>query len=339
MKNFETAQIIDLVHNSRSIVVTSHYNPDGDAIGSALALTLLLRKLGKDAVPMVPNEYPDFLKWMPGNELMVVYTENHEKATQFIHSADVIFCVDYNALHRTGKMQDDLRSAKGKKILIDHHLQPLKEDFDLILSEIETSSTSELLYKFISDCGWERQIDKSVAVSLFIGIMTDTGSFSFSCDWPGTYEIVAQLVKLGIQPGAIHRLVYDTYSESRLRLLGYCLSEKLTVLPEYKTAYIALTLEELNRFNYKVGDTEGVVNYALSIEGVRLAVLLTERKDKIRLSFRSTGDFSVNTLAREHFAGGGHMNAAGGDSYIPMDETILKLKKVLAQYIDQLQRS
>jgi bifunctional oligoribonuclease and PAP phosphatase NrnA len=339
LKNFETAQIIDLVNNSRSIVVTSHHNPDGDAIGSAIALALLMRQLGKDAIPMVPNEYPDFLKWMPGNELMVVYSENTTKASELLQSADLIFCVDYNALHRTGNMQDTLRSAKGKKILIDHHLQPLQADFDMIFSEIETSSTSELIYKFISDCGWKDLIDKSSAISLFVGIMTDTGSFSFSCDWPETFETVAQLVRIGIQPGAIHRLVYDTYSESRLRLLGYCLSEKLTVLPEYKTAYIALTKEELNRFNHKVGDTEGVVNYALSIEGVRLAVLLTEREDKIRLSFRSTGNFSVNTLARGHFDGGGHMNAAGGDSYIPMDETIAKLRMVLAQYKDQLQRS
>jgi phosphoesterase RecJ-like protein len=329
----------ELVNKSRSVVITSHHNPDGDAIGSVLALAQVLRKMGKNAVPMVPNEYPDFLKWMPGNDLMVIYSDKVHESQALLKEADLVFCLDYNAIHRTGEMQDALKDSKGKKILIDHHPHPVLSDFDFHYSLLETSSTSELLYQFILQCGWSDMIDHESATALFIGIMTDTGSFSYSCDFPETFEVTAALVRKGMQPGLIHRLVYDTYSESRLRLLGYCLSEKLTVLPDYHTAYIDLTIEELNHFDHKVGDTEGVVNYALSIEGIKLAILLTERSDRIRLSFRSKGDFSVNSFARNHFKGGGHLNAAGGDSYLSMDETIDKLIGLLPQYKDQLERS
>jgi phosphoesterase RecJ-like protein len=339
LKNFEFNQIPDLISQSHRIVVTSHHNPDGDAIGSILALTLLLKKMGQKAIPIVPSDYPGFLKWMAGNEQILVYEKDQTKVNSALASADVIFCMDYSAIHRTGKMQDVLRAAHGKKFLIDHHLEPLLEDFDLYYTVVETSSTSELLYRFIEQCGWLDYLDRDSATALYVGIMTDTGSFSFSCEYPETYEVTASLVRAGVQPGPVHRLVYDTYSEDRLRLLGFCLSEKLTVLKEYHTAFIALTRDEMQRFNHQVGDTEGVVNYALSIEGIQLAILLTERKDRIRISFRSKGDFSVNALAREHFNGGGHLNAAGGDSYEPMDATIMKLLKLLEQYREQLNRS
>ena len=288
---------------------------------------------------MVPNDYPDFLKWMPGNELVMVFEANPTAAESVIASADIIFCLDYNAIHRTGKMEDALRAATGKKILIDHHLEPNLQDFDFYLSVIEISSTSELLYRFIENCGWLDYLDKDPATALYVGIITDTGSFSYACENHETFEVSASLIKTGVRPGEVHRLVYDNYSEDRLRLLGYCLSEKMTVIQEYHTAYIALTQEELQHFNHQVGDTEGVVNYALSIEDIQVSILLTERHDRIRLSFRSKGDFPVNTLAREHFGGGGHLNAAGGDSFEPMEATILKLHKVLSQYKDQLNRS
>ena len=182
-------------------------------------------------------------------------------------------------------------------------------------------------------------IDKHIATGLYVGIMTDTGSFSFSCNYPVTFQITASLLRTGINAEQIHRHVYDTYSENRLRLLGYCLSEKLTILPEFSTAFIALSKAELDRFHHQVGDTEGIVNYALSVESIKLAVLLTERKDRIRLSFRSKGDLSVNRIAREHFNGGGHKNAAGGDSFISLDDTIKKLKEVLVQYREDIVRS
>lgn len=339
MKNFEYADIQNTIGKSRSIVVTSHHNPDGDAIGSILALTLLLKSLGKVAVALVPNDYPAFLKWMSGSNDILIFRQNEEKAREIISNSELIFCLDYNALHRTGDVQEALRKARGKKILIDHHPEPVLTDFDFYLSVIEISSTSELLYLFMEGCSWQNRIDRDIATGLFVGIMTDTGSFSFSCNYPETFQITASLIRTGIDPEHIHRLVYDTYSENRLRLLGYCLSVKLTVLPEFSTAYIALSKDELDRFHHQVGDTEGVVNYALSIENIKIAILMTERKDRIRLSFRSKGDISVNRIAREHFNGGGHKNAAGGDSFVSLDDTIIKLKEVLEQYKEEINRS
>jgi bifunctional oligoribonuclease and PAP phosphatase NrnA len=339
LKNFKFEQIALLIDKSRLVVVTSHHNPDGDAIGSALAMTALLKKLGKNAVAIVPNDYPSFLKWIPGAENLLIFQYHEEKAKNLIESADLIFCLDYNALNRTERMEKALSASSAKKVLIDHHLQPVESDFDIIYSIINISSTSELVCRFIDGCKWSDLLDKEIATSLYVGIMTDTGSFSFSCSNPDTFRIAASLIQTGIDPDQIHRYVYDTYSENRLRLLGFCLSEKLTVLQEFNTAFIALTASELDHFNYRTGDTEGIVNYALSIENVKIAVLLTERKDRIRLSFRSKGNLSVNSIAREHFAGGGHRNAAGGDSFLSLDETILKLRKALAQYKDEIDRS
>ncbi len=287
---------------------------------------------------MVPNDYPAFLKWLPGNENVVIYKKNEKKACDIIRQSDLIFSLDYSALNRTDLMENELRISKAKKILIDHHLEPMISDFDYYLSTIEISSTSELVYRFIDHCGWIDLVDQEIATALFTGIMTDTGSFSYSCNFPETFTITASLIRTGINPEQIHRLVYDTYSEDRLRLLGYCLSEKLTILPGLSTAYIALSKEELDRFHHQVGDTEGIVNYALSIENIKLAVFLTERKDRIRLSFRSKGNLSVNQIAREHFNGGGHKNAAGGDSFDSLSDTILKLRQILEQYKEDIDR-
>ena len=339
LKNFEYPFIKDLIGASHKIAVTSHHNPDGDAIGSALALAGLLRKAGKECVVFVPNDYPAFLKWMPGNDLVTVFQEHEKKAKDYFSTADLIFCLDYNALNRTGKMEDDLRKSAAKKILIDHHLDPVVSEFDFHLSVIQVSSTSELVYRFIAGCSWLDLVDQDIATGLFVGIMTDTGSFSFACNYPETFQAASGLISTGINAESIHHLVYDTYSENRLRLLGYCLSEKLTIWPELSTAYIALSTAELDRFHHEVGDTEGIVNYALSIGNIKLAVLLTERKDRIRLSFRSKGDLSGNRIANEHFSGGGHRNAAGGDSYISLNDTIIKLKEVLAQYREDIDRS
>ncbi len=339
MNNLDFTIIKDLISRSNLIVVTSHYNPDGDAIGSALAMAALIRKTGREAVVMVPNDYPAFLKWMPGSKDVIVYLNNVKKAEDLIQKAELIFCMDYSALNRTGGMEDALRKAAGKKILIDHHLDPVLKDFDFYLSVIQISSTSELAYRFISGCSWLDLIDREIATGLYTGIMTDTGSFSFSCNYPATFQITASLLSTGIDAEHIHRLVYDTYSENRLRLLGYCLSEKLTILKDFSTAYISLSNAELERFHHQVGDTEGVVNYALSLENIKLAVLLTERKDRIRLSFRSKGDLSCNGIARNYFNGGGHRNAAGGDSFVSLSETIVKLEEALAQSRKEIDNS
>ena len=339
LKNFEFEQIRELIGHSQMIAVTSHHNPDGDAIGSVLALHGLLTSVGKTSVPIVPNDYPGFLKWMPSGENMLVFSADPDRGKKIIGEADVIFCLDYNAMHRTDAMGEYLKTSTAVKILIDHHPDPFLDDFDLYYSVIETSSTSELLYRFIQGCGWSDLINPSIAINLFTGIMTDTGSFSYACHYPETFEVSADLIRRGVDPERIHRLVYDTYSEHRLRLLGFCLAEKLTVLPDLRTACITLTKAELKRFHYQPGDTEGIVNYALSMAQVHLAVIMTERKDRIRLSFRSKGDFSVNRLAREHFNGGGHKNAAGGDSFLTMEETTDKLKSILLQYREEIIRS
>jgi phosphoesterase RecJ-like protein len=339
LNNFDYDHIRDLIGESSSIAVTSHHNPDGDAIGSILAMTALFRKLGKNASALVPNDYPEFLKWMPGSELVIIYNQSSQKAKETLARADLVFCLDYNAMGRTGAMEKAIRNAKGTKILIDHHQDPVLGDFDFFLSVTQTSSTSELVYRFLEGCAWLDLIDREISTGLFVGIMTDTGSFSYSCNSPSTFLVAASLIRSGIDTEHIHRQVYDTFSENRLRLLGYCLSEKLTILPGFSTAYIALSKSDLDRFHYQVGDTEDVVNFALSLKNIKLAILMTERKDRIRLSFRSKGDLAVNRIASEHFKGGGHRNAAGGDSFVSLEETINHLEKILVQYKDQIDRS
>ncbi|MBU2651215.1 MAG: DHH family phosphoesterase [Bacteroidetes bacterium] len=329
-------EIIKLLVPGHKIAITSHFNPDGDAIGSSLGLGLSLRKAGLNASVIVPNEYPEFLHWLPGNESVLIYEKEAEKVKEVLSQADVIFCLDYNSPKRVGGMEDTLRSSRGVKILIDHHLEPDLAFFNHVFSRLETSSTAELVYEFIYNSGLLKEIDHDIAVCFYTGIMTDTGSFSYACNYENTFRIVADLMKWKIDAEKIHRLIYDTFSESRLRLLGFCLREKLTVLQDFATAYMWLTRDELNMFNFQPGDTEGIVNYALSIKGIRFAAMFIERDDKIRISFRSTGDFSVNEFARKHFLGGGHRNAAGGDSYDTMEHTLQRFSDLLQDYIHQL---
>ena len=329
-------EITRAINRHSTFLVTTHTNPDGDAIGSSLALLHYLREKGKDARLIVPNLYPEFLAWMPGNESILVFERDGEKIKQALQDIQVVFCLDYNALSRSGSMKDTLMSLDALKIMIDHHPQPEAEDFDILYSTTDTSSTAELLYRCMKDCDPDFPVSHEVATCLYVGIMTDTGSFSFSCNKPETFTATAHLLAAGIDGEWIHRKVYDTFSEDRLRLLGFSLSEKLVVLPEFATAYISLSAKDLKRFNYQVGDTEGIVNYALSIKGIALAVLLTERKGRIRLSFRSRGNFSVNELAREHFNGGGHRNAAGGDCYESLENTLVKLRNLLPSYRERL---
>ncbi len=324
-----------ILSQRKNIAIVSHTNPDGDSIGSSLGLFHFLKAYGHNPVVVVPNEYPDFLAWMPGEKEILICDKNREKSKEVLKEAGIIFCLDHNAPSRLGEMEETFKKAEGIKIMVDHHVNPDKTAYDMTFSTTETSSTSELVFDMMSELNpW--LIDKTISECLYVGIMTDTGSFSYSCNSEKTFRTVAELFKNGIDGVKIHRLVYDTFSESRLRLLGYCLSEKLVVLPEYHTAYIWLTKEELDRFNFRTGDTEGVVNYALGIKGIKFAALFTEKDNKIRISFRSVGDFEANTFAREHFEGGGHKNAAGGDSFVPMKETIEKFEKLLDNYKDKL---
>lgn len=318
------------LHPEARILLTSHHNPDGDAIGSLLAMYHLAKKEGYTVHCVVPNRMPEFLKWMPGAGDILIFSEKRD--TRLFTEADIIYCLDYNAPSRVVAMEAALKESKAKKILIDHHPDPEKDFFDSIYSTVEISSTAELVYNYIVEWKGNKEITEDIAACLYVGIMTDTGSFSFNCSFPSTFSATAKLLETGIDGEAIHSHVYNNYSESRLRLLGFCLSEKMTIIDEYSLAYISLSRKELERFGYIPGDTEGIVNYPLSIKDVKISVLMTERKDRIRLSFRSKGNLPVNTIAREDFDGGGHMNAAGGDSFASMDETILKLLNIMPKY-------
>lgn len=330
--------VAEKIEQARSILITSHFNPDGDAIGSSLALFHYLSAIGKRLKIIIPNRFPDYLSWMKDADKIIFYEDQTTKAKKIIDTADLIFCLDYNALSRTKDAEQALRKSDAYKILIDHHPQP-ETDFDHLITRIDVSSTAELVYDTIVALGHVNLINKDIAEGLFVGIMTDTGSFSFSCNYPSTFRIIAGLIEKGIDVEYLHQRVYDTYSENRMRLLGYCLSEKLVVLKEFATAYISLSKYELDHFQFQPGDTEGIVNYALSIKDIVFAVLFTEKEDVVRVSLRSKGDFSVNHFARTFFDGGGHKNAAGADSHRSLDETITYFVSILNNLKDDLQNS
>lgn len=336
MDNKQLASINELLINKNNFVIIAHNNPDGDAIGSSLALYNFILKKHKNVKVITPNNYPENLAWIKGAEDILVFNSDTKKCNKVIENADVIFCMDFNALHRVDKVENSLREAKGIKILIDHHLQPELDYFDFAFSKINISSTAELTYNFITQLGGIEAIDINIANGIYTGIVTDTGSFSYSCNYEETFKICASLLKIGIDAEVIHRKVYDTFSENRLRLLGYCLSEKLEVIDEYSTAYIWLTKEDLNRFDYQVGDTEGVVNYALSIDKIKLAALFTEREGVVRISFRSKGEIDVNEFARKYFSGGGHKNASGATSKASLNDTISLFRNSLTHYSKKL---
>jgi phosphoesterase RecJ-like protein len=335
LQTSELAGIIQLLGTPRRVLVTTHTNPDGDAIGASLAMYGYLKKKGHDVSVMIPDPDPAFLHWMPFHSSVLVYQDQEEQCHVAIDKAEIIFSLDYNGLGRLGKAEQPVRNAHAIKILIDHHRNPAP-DFDHMLSIIQTSSTSELIYDFIAACGDGGLIDDEIAACIYAGIITDTGSFSYSCNYEKTYLITADLYRKGIDGEHIHRLVYDTYSEGRLRLLGFSISEKLVVLPDFHTAYIYLSKEDLDRFDYQVGDTEDIVNYGLSVAGINLAALFTERDGVVRVSLRSKGNFSVNDIASKYFNGGGHVNAAGANSYVSLEETVRIFVDILPEYKEKL---
>ncbi len=323
-----------VIQSPKKFVVVSHMNPDGDAIGSTLAMTAFLSKIGHEVHAMVPNDYPGFLSWMPGITDLLVYEKQTKECKTYISQADYVIMLDFNNLKRIGPLQNDIENAHVPLILIDHHREPDLTQFYCAYSEMNTSSASELVTQVILHFG-EDVIDETIATDLMVGIMTDTGSFSHSIFHPQTFVLCAALAKKSMPYNQIHNLVYDTFSENRLRLLGYAIG-KMEVLDEYATAIIALTKEDLESFDYQLGDTEGVVNYPLSMEKIKMSVLITERQGQVRLSFRSKDDFSVHELANAHFNGGGHTNAAGATVYTSFQETVDLLKSVLPMYQEKL---
>lgn len=328
------SQFDAVIHSFKKILVVSHVNPDGDAIGSSLAMCSFLRKFGLEVKVLVPNGFPDFLSWMPGAQDILIYESQGELAQEWISAAECIIMLDFNSLSRSGVLHNEIGKTRVPRVLVDHHRDPDMNQFYCAWSETNVSSASELVAEIILHYGLN-YLDENIATNLLVGIMTDTGSFAHSIYHPRTFEIVSALVEKSASYNEIHRLVYDTFSENRLRLLGYAIN-KMEVLDEYSTAIIALSKAELDSFDYHVGDTEGIVNYPLSLKKIKMSVLITERQEQIRLSFRSKGDFSVHELSNKHFKGGGHTNAAGGTLDCTIDEAVAKLKSVLPEYKDLL---
>jgi bifunctional oligoribonuclease and PAP phosphatase NrnA len=335
MTESQYTEIKKLLIADKKVVITTHRSPDGDAIGSSLGLYHVLKAKGCDVSVIVPNAYPDFLKWMPGEDIVVDFEHQMDDAKALIKEGEILFCLDYNAIHRTGDVEESISGYKGVSVMIDHHPQP-DSYATYLLSDTSASSTAQLIYEFVDCLGWKDELNEQVGQCLYAGIVTDTGSFRFPSTSARTHRAVAELMDKGLKPHLIHQAIYDSNTESRLKLLGYCLSEKMKVLPEYKTAYIVLSNDELVKFNYHSGDTEGIVNYALSINGVRFAAIIKQTEEKISMSFRSKGGFSVNQFSRDNFNGGGHMNAAGGISKVSLEDTVIKFESLLGQYKKEL---
>ncbi len=332
MTQHDISNIKDLLSTQKTIVIVPHKNPDGDAIGSSLGLFLYLTGQNHTVNIIAPNDYPFFLKWLPQEHTIIKYESQRESSKTLIENADIIFTLDFNALHRTGEMEQPLQDSKAIKIMIDHHQQP--DDYAKFrYSDISMSSTCEMIYNFIEMLGDSNAITKDIATSLYAGIMTDTGSFRFPSTTSKTHNVISDLMNKGADNASIHNAIYDTNSPERLLLLG-CALRNLKVLPQFKTAFITLSQEELNTFDFKKGDTEGFVNYGLSISNVIFAAIFIEHKQEgiTKISFRSKGEFSVNEFARAHFDGGGHTNAAGGKSDLNLNDTVEKFITILAGY-------
>lgn len=329
------AQWID---SSRKIVIIPHYNPDGDAIGSCLALYNLLSKLGKDVQAISPNEFPDFLSWMKNSERIILYNQNKKIADEHILKADLLILVDFSSGKRMQAMEEIVKSSEAKKINIDHHPDP-EPISDLLFSDTSMSSTSEFIYHFLEGTGHLELLDEAIASCIYCGIMTDTGGFSHNSSQPKTWEAVAHLLRVGINKDFIFSKVFQEYSENRMKLLGYCLNEKMVVIPEYHTAYISLTQNELQQYQHQLGDTEGFVNIPFTIRGIIFSAFFMEKGDHTKISLRSKGNFDVNAFARKIYTGGGHVNAAGATTPLGLEESIKVFLKQVQQQQAELKES
>ena len=335
--NAKTTQVVkQLLESPKKIVVVGHKNPDGDAIGSCLGLYFFLKKLNHEVSVIMPNDFPDFLKWMPGCDDIIIYEKEVDKSATIITDASIIFTLDFNSFSRIGELRGPLEKSDASFVIIDHHQQP--DDYALATySDTSMSSTAEMVFHFMEALDGMSYLNSDIATNLYTGIMTDTGSFRFPSTTATTHKVVARLIEAGAIGATIHQNIYDTNSPDRMRLLGVAL-KNITILSEYNTAYITLSQLELDDNNFKKGDTEGFVNYALSIKGIVFAVIFIENKQDsiIKMSLRSKGDFSVNEFARTHYHGGGHTNAAGGRSSYSLNSTITDFISILPAYKNAL---
>lgn len=329
MKNEDIEAIKDLLSTPKKIAIIPHRSPDGDAMGSTLGLYHFLLQLNHEPIVIAPNEFPEFLAWLPGSENVLIFEKDRDYTTKILQEADLIFTLDFNALHRVGEMENVLNKLEATFIMIDHHQKP-DTYAKYTYSDTSFGSTCEMLYHFIVFLGHKNLIDKTVATCIYTGIVTDSGSFRFPSTSSTTHRVVADLIDIGIENGEVHNSLFDNNSYNRLLLLGQAL-QNLKLFPEYKTSYITLSQKELDTYNYVKGDTEGIVNYGLTIKGIIFTAIFIEHRDEniIKISFRSQGNFDVNQFAREHFNGGGHINAAGGKSYLSLKETVNKFENII----------
>ena len=326
--------IKELLSVKSNILITTHVNPDGDAIGSSLALYNFLIKLGHEVSIVVPNDYPNYLKWMKSDDKILNFSESNEEVESLIKDIQIIFCLDFNNLLRINELGKLIDESNAKKVLIDHHLNP-NVFYDFKYHSVDASATAELVYDLISYID-EDLIDKDISDCIYTGILTDTGSFRFSSTTSKVHRIIAKLLDRGVRPEQIGKIIYESNSFDKLKLLGFSLSEKLNIICDGKAAYIALSRKDLLDYNYRKGDTEGIVNYALSISGVNMAALIIETKERIKFSFRSSGKFSVNKFANKYFNGGGHKNAAGGSLEDKLSVALDKFLVSIATYKNEL---
>ncbi len=317
------------INGVNRIVITCHKSPDGDALGSTLALCHVLRRLGKDAVVVTPDMPPKSLEFIPGLRDLVVFTKHELRARHVLNEAQLLFCLDFNSMKRIDRLAELVEPLKVRRVLIDHHLDP-DDAFDIVISHPEASSTCELVFRVIMQMGLLRMMDRLAASCLYVGLMTDTGGFAYSCDNPEFYEILASVLRRRIDRIGLYNKAMNTFSADSLRLQGYAISEKMQLFPEQGAALITLSKEDLERFNYNRGDTETLVNKPLAVPEIYWSVFLREDADKIKVSCRSQGDFSVSDICAKYFNGGGHFNAAGGDFVGTLDEAVAAFHQVLA---------
>jgi len=329
-------QFYPILNQPFKAVITAHQKPDGDAMGSSLALYHFLIQLGHEVTIVSPTNWAEFLNWMPGTTQVIDFETDRKNASQIIKEADYLFCLDFNILHRTKNLEPIIKEAKAIKILIDHHQQPDTPSFGFGISDVKMSSTCEMIYDFIVQSGHSNLLNIDIATCLYTGLMTDTGSFRFPSTTASVHKIVAHLKELGLQHAKIHENIYDNSTEGRLKFMGNAFLNRMTVLPEFKTAVLAIPKTDIYKYELKTGDTEGLVNYLLSIEGIKFAAIVIDREEERKWSFRSKGNFDVNIFARTHFEGGGHANAAGGRSSKTVDETLNDFKTIIENYKSQL---
>ncbi|TAM98658.1 MAG: bifunctional oligoribonuclease/PAP phosphatase NrnA [Chitinophagaceae bacterium] len=314
----------------KSIAITMHQRPDADAMGASLAMFDYLRQKGHEVNVISPTVFPDFLKWMPGCDHVIVFETQKAKALEVLEHIDILFCLDFNSLGRTKDLAPYLEKTSCIKVLLDHHLEP-QQIFDYGKSDISAASTALLVYEFIVSMDDEKLINNNIAQCVYAGTMTDTGSFRFTSTSYRVHLMVAKLMEKGLEHEPIHQAIYDNYLESRLRFIGHALLNRLEVFYEYNVAMIAIPYSDIQRFGLKTGDTEGLVNFPLSIKGIKMAALIIDRKEEVRMSFRSKGEFDVNAFARKYFEGGGHQNAAGGRSADTLEKTVERFKNALKE--------